>query len=425
MRKPKSLLQTHRVMSPVEASNVRELSGETLLRHMQYPTTILKFMRDRQENILDNLVRNLDRCIVPEKMVSLIRGQYVKYESEAGCLRHFYKSELRSDGQMRYEASDDLSFDICGSFCPNCELSRRLCENLPVHYSVPDENETIEPPMDGFTEERWMSFGEPDDTQVELNEDDPRIRYWTLSPTLFRDLLALLSSANLDEGVMNRMTHSYGCGGMRFYVSSDPDTDRENMQAIDIAQNILRQISRLGATRVYKNSCKVNIYASEISPFVKGDGPNEVFYDGEGNIHIDVRSRVIHGMSVRITNSTGFQNVFICPEINDEVSMTFVKSIPELVPDNFMLPRLYYNVPGIGVLLMMIVLYLSSDPVSEYSEMVYSDPMFMDRLGIMITDPDELGRIRKAMIDIKLDNKYETYREMVKMSRIILQGLSI
>lgn len=425
MRKPKSLLQTHRVISPLDGNNVRELSGETLLRHMQYPTTILKFMKDRQGNILDNLVKNLDRCTLPEKMVSLIRGQYVKYESEIGCLRHFYRSEFRNDGQMRYEAMDDLSFDICGSFCPNCELSRRMCENLPVHYSVPEENEILDAPMDGFTEEHWTTFGEPDDTHVELNEEDPRIRYWTLSSTLFRDLLTLLSSVGLDDGVMNRMVHSYGCGGVRFYVSEHPDVERENIQEIDISQNILQRISKLEKTRVYRNSHKVNIFASEISPFVKTSGGNEVFYDEDGNMHLDVRSRVIHGMSIRFTNSMGFQNVFICPEINDEVSMTFVKSIPELVTDNFMLPRLYYNVPGIGVLLMMVVLYLSSDPNSEYSQMVSSDPAFMDRLGIIITDSEELGRIRKAMIDIKLDNKYETYREMVKMTRVILEGLRI
>jgi hypothetical protein len=166
----------------VEASNVRELHGETLIRHMQYPSTILKFMRDRQVSIFDNLIKNIDKCVSPEKMLKLIRGQHVKYESGVGCLSSFYKSEYRDEGQPRYEAADDLSFDICGSFCPNCEISRRLCELLPVHYSVPEENEKIDAPMDGFTEGRWVSSGEPDDTLVELNEDDPRIRYWTLSP---------------------------------------------------------------------------------------------------------------------------------------------------------------------------------------------------------------------------------------------------
>jgi hypothetical protein len=105
---------------------------------------------------------------------------------------------------------------------------------------------------------------------------------------------------------MIRMRHSYGCGGMRFYVSEHPDVERENPQEIDISQNILRRISRLEETRVYKSSYKVNIFASEISPFVKGEGGSEVFYDMDGNMHLDVRARVIHGMSVRIHESNGF-----------------------------------------------------------------------------------------------------------------------
>ena len=426
MRKPKSLLQTHRVVSPIDASNVRELSGETLLRHMQYPSTILRFMKDRQINMLDNFIKYIDRCVVPEKIVDLIRGQHVKYESVGGCLRRHYQSVFRDEGQPRFEASDDLSFDICGSFCPNCELSRRMCENLPVHYYVPEENETIEAPMEGFTAGmRWTDFSEPDEIYVDLNEDDPRIRYWTLSPTLFRDLLTMLSSADLMGGATNEMVHSYGCGGMRFYVSSDPDEKHESMQSIDVTQNILKQLVTLENTRVYKNSCKINIFASEVSPFVKEKHSNEVFYDKDGNLRLDLRSRVIHGMSIRITNPMGFQNVFICPEINDEVSMTFVKSIPELVPDNFMCPRIYYNVAGIGVLLMMIILFLSSEQTSELSQMAFDDPNFMDKLGIIITNEDDVKRIRKIMLEIKLNHVYESYDEMIKMSRFILQGLSI
>jgi len=73
----------------------------------------------------------------------------------------------------------------------------------------------------------------------------------------------------------------------------------------------------------------------------------------------------------------------------------------------------------------MVILFLSSDQTSELSQMVFSDPNFMDRLGIIITDEDDVKRIRKTMIDIKLNNVYESYNEMVKMSRFILQGLSI
>jgi hypothetical protein len=419
-------LQTHRVLSPIEASNVRELRGETLMRHMQYPSTILKFMKDRQVSMFDNFIKYLDKCVSAEKMLGLIRGQHIKYESESGCLRKFYRSELRDEGQPRYEAADDMSFDICGSFCPNCEISRRLCELLPVHYSVPEENEEIEAPMDGFTSKTWVTYSEPDDTHIDLNDEDPRIRYWTLSPTLFRDLLAMVCSAGLSGEILNDLVHSYGCGGMRYYVVEAPsDLFRETRSSIDIAHNILKQLSHLEKTHVYKNVCKVNIFASEISPFVRENAVNHVYYDGRGDIHLDVRSSVIHGMSLRITNQMGFQNVFICPEVNDEISMTFVKSITEHVPDRFMHPRIYYNVPGMSVLLMMVILYLSSSAASELAVMVNTDPDFLTKLGIFLTNDSEQGLVRKAMIEAKLDRDFETYEEMVIMCRNILQGLSI
>lgn len=426
MKKPKSLLQTHRVLSPTEASNVRELHGETLIRHMQYPSTILKFMRDRQVSMFDSFIKNLDKCVSSEKMMNLIRGQHVKYESKVGCLSNFYKSEYRDEGQPRYEAVDDISFDICGSFCPNCEMSRRLCEILPVHYSVPEENEKIDAPLDGFTGINWERHCEPDETYIYLNENDPRIRYWTLSPVLFRDLLVMICSSGLSNDVLLDMVHSYSCGGMRYYVAEKKvDNSSEYQKSIDIAYNILNKLSNLEKPHIYKNMCKVNIYASEVSPFVKENYLNQVYYDGDGDMHLDVRSSVIHGMSIRITNQMGFQNVFICPDIVTDLSMTFIKTITEFQPDNFLYPRIYYNLPGMSILLMTLVLYMTSKPGSELFEMVETDDDFMAKFGIILTSENEKGTVRKAMLEAKLTSNFKTYEDIVSICRIIIQGISI
>lgn len=424
MKKPKSLLQTHRVISPPEGTNVRELSGETLVRHMQFPTTILKFMKDRQKNMFDAFMKNVDRCTTAEKMVTLIRGQYVKYESQRGCLRWHHKSVFMDDGQARFEAADDLSFDICGSFCPNCELSRRICESLPVHYSVPEENEKITAPMDGFTETRWMRHTEPDNTDAVLEDGDPRVKYWMLSAPLFRDLLAMMGSSGYLQ-FTNEIVHSYGCGGMRCYVASEPANMQDALKTIDITNNILNTLATLEKTHVYKSAYKINIYASEISPFIRGAGDNHVYYDETGNMCLDLRSEVIHGMSVRMTNSMGFQNVFVCPEMKTGMTMEFVKSFTEFFPDKSMYPTMYYNVPGIGILLMLIILFLSSDQASELSQMVYTDSSFMDRLGIYITSQDDIRRVRKAMLEMKVNSNYESYSDMVNICRIIIQGMNI
>lgn len=391
---------------------------------MQFPVTILKFMKDRQKNIFDTFMKNVDKCTTAEKMVTLIRGQYIKYESQRGCLRWHYKSSYMDEGQPRYEADDNLSFDICGSFCPNCELSRRLCESLPVHYSVPEENEIIEAPGDGYTDDKWARHDEPDNTEAMLEDGDPRVKYWFLTAPLFRDLLTMLSCAGYLE-YTNQIVHSYGCGGMRCYVTSVPETKHDTFQSIDITDNILKPLANLEKTHIYKSSYKINVYTSEISPFIKENGDNQVYYDDLGNIRLDLRSDVIHGMSIRITNTMGFQNVFVCPGSKPNMTMEFVKTFTEFVPVNMMYPMMYYNIPGIGVLLMLIVLFLSTDQASELSQMVYTDPSFMDRLGIYITTQDDIRRVRKAMLDMKVNSVYETYSDMVNICRIIIQGMNI
>lgn len=414
--------QNFRDIIPNNAKNIRELSGENVIRYLHYPTTILGYMLEAQRKKLDFFMNHFERCSNEYEMSKLFNSP--SYKSESGCLRWVYSSVMYNDGQERFEAMDDLSFNVRGQFCPNCELSRRMEEYLPIHYEVPKEGETIKASTDGYTKQRWTIFYEPSVKECTLDDTDPRIKYWTMSSDLFRDLLGMLANLSTPDNYIRPIPYSYECGGKKVFLTEIPQEVVENpTEIMDLETNMFQPLKQIEMVRNY-GSYKIQIMTSLLNPFVSDRKDYDHVYFNP-LLTLNSMSSIIHNLTIRITNPMGFQTVFICPEMEAPFKISEIKSLDSFVEEPSLYPHIFYNIPGISRLLMYQTLFLTDAPDGEITTMVYQKPeLFIKLLGNRF-QPNELMEIRNRLVYYKQFQEPKSFRQIIDIIRKTLSGVTV
>lgn len=422
IKKQRATTQPLRELVPHDAKNVRELSGENIIRYLHYPTTILVYMMEGQKKKFDYFMGHFEKASSEGEMVRLFDSP--TYSSKSGCLRWVYSSVMYNDGQDRFEAMDDLAFNVRSQFCPNCELSRRMEECLPIHYEVPREGETIKASTDGYTKQRWTLFYEPAVRECSLDDADPRIKYWTLSSDLFRDLLGMISNSMDYQNTVRQTPFSYECGGKKVFLTVIPEEVVENpTEIMNLETNMFQPLRRVEMVRNY-GGYKIQVMTSLINPFVSDRKDYDHVYFNP-LLTINSMSSIVHNLTIRITNPLGFQTVFVCPEIEAPFRISEIKAIETFVDEPSMYPHILYNIPGISRLLMYQTLFLTDAPDGEVTTMVYQKPeLFISHLGTMIPR-EELMEIRNRLIYYKQFQEPKTFRQIIDIIRKTLSGVTV
>lgn len=418
--------------------NIRPaVTGENFIRDFQYPQTIRNVMRDMEiakfKTFADRLLRD---PLSPIKAFDEIDGS--DYSKE-GCLRWTYDHVFFNDGQERYEAADDISFDVRGHFCYRCEMARRLVELRPIAFESADiSHPHPEFVGDGYTSKKWSWMDEPAlrrCTLTSLDEETPETPngefVCELSPDLFRALITMLqTTAGYSE--LRETGMSYLCGGRRMYVSESENTHFKPNTDLDYQLDIVDRLRELANPRkLLDQTVEVSIVVSEINPFMmdKGEGSgylDECFYDPR--LVVNQASRIIHSMSVRLGFGPGKPMfLFVCPEtihglIRYDIALRHLTSFPD---NDIYYPAMFYGRRYVSEVIMYSVMYLMERvPGGEFSKVVDESPEEFYKIGRRVFTVQEADFFRKRLVFHKRSGRIKNYPSMIKAIRNSFVGLS-
>lgn len=432
--KPKNLVSPIYLTVP-GSKNVTDPCGELHLRNLQFPTTIYHHMKQAQVEKLKLFVEGMKTFPGDEESMIrlLIRAPKLhSCESYGGCTRWAYDAVFFSDGQDRYEPADDVSFDVLGTFCPSCELSRRLIESNPIHYEVPEEDQILTPSSSGYTSESWEWGYDPVVDHCSVDRTVPGKSFWKLSEEKFRTFLTMLCSS-LEVREFSQVLGAYRCGHRRVYVTEK--TRNRGVENMDFQRDFLDRLKDLEEPR-YFGEAMFQICIGEFNPLVGSenskkengpfseDGDDHLFYSP--SLTFNVLSSVIHGLSVKMYIGGG-EHVFYCSKPSSPAlpfrELRGLETFPE---DTEFYPTFYVGVPGFSSLIIYSLLFLNEDIPGEFTRVVREDPQqFLRIVGGKIQRNGDNNEFRERLIDYKRNSTINGFEDSIVGLRKCLGGLGI
>jgi hypothetical protein len=395
--KPSSQTNRKQFLTPVYltvpgSKNVTDPYGEIYLRNYQFPTTIYEHMRRAQVEKLNLFIEGMKNFTGGEELMIRLLNRAPKlhaYEPLNGCTRWVYDGRYFADGQDRYEAVDDVSFDVLGTFCPSCELSRRLVESKPIHYEVPEENQVLTPSMAGFMNKNWT---------------------WAL-------LVMICTSLEIKE--VSEILGAYVCGHRRVYVGERPE--KKVFESMDFQRDFLDALVGLEQLR-YFDKAMIRICLNEFKPFIDSeDGDDHLFYSP--SLTLNLLSGVIYGLSVKMYLGDR-EHVFHCskPGIKGPLfrEIREMETFPE---DPELYPMFYTGMGGFAPLIVYSLFYLNEDVPGEFHRVIMEDPQqFLKIVGGRIVEVQEF---RERLINYKRNVQIIDFSDSVLGLRKCLGGLGL
>jgi len=426
----------------VSVENIRAtVTGENFIRDFQYPQTIRNVMRETEIEKFRAFVESLYGA--PLDPQAAFGAANEKNYSREGCLRWIYDNKFFNDGQERYEAADDVSFDVRGNFCYRCEMARRMVELRPIAFEAPDASHPYpEFVTDGFTNKNWTWMDEASIgrcTLVSLGEEEPETANGNficeLSPDLFRSLLTMVQ-ATTGYKELREVGTSYLCGSRRVYVTeATPGTIQGQAGDLDYQMDIANSLRELATPRkINDRGAEVSVIVSEINPFMIDDTEtsggylNECFY--APRLVVNQWSRVIHSMAVRLNFGLGKSSfLFVCPEYAPgTVDYQTVWSLPYFPDNDFYYPAMFYGRSHLSDIILYSVMYLmegSGNSDGGFSKVVNENPEEFYKICRRGLSPREAEFYRQRLIIHKRNGRIKNYPSMVKAIRNSFFGLSV
>jgi len=437
LKKPMVVRETLPSHKLGELGNYRGITGDEYVRDYQYPQTIFnvcqKMEREKFERFISELMGNQVDTYPGDILRNCDSGE--PRFSEQGCLRWVYDHKFFNDGQERYEAADDVSFDVRGNFCYHCELARRLVELRPIAYETPTEFGKAAFDNNGFMGKLWEWNSESSLEQPIRNNNQEFIE---LSPDAFKSLLIMLKAFGLYEGELRGCAGSYRCGGRRVYVleKNNPYTSSFT-DSLDYQQDIVQTIRNLETPRKLLNGkVEVSVLVSEINPFVTTSGGNNKEDKEDGNedqcfynprLTLNINSNVVHSLSIRMNLlETGQRFCFVCPKRDNLVDYWLTSSLdsfPELEP---YYPAMFYGRSHVGEVLLYGLMFLMNPQESEFSNVVNNKPSDFHKICSNLFDREEDAEsFRRRLILHKRNYRTFTFPRAINSLRDSLVGLKI
>lgn len=396
--------------------NLRGMTNDDLVRDFQYPDTIYRLLKRIQESRLVTLLNDLSPGKEPE--ASFLDRSFENYYSKPGCLRWVYTSNYINDGQERFEASDDVSFDVRGNFCADCELARRMVELRPVIYETPEPNQTPEIIKDGFTEKSWEWNFRPLVGRCVSHVLDDKTVVCELSSDYFIHILSLVNSVrNIPS--LREICYTFRCGDGVIDVSERMNQEERD---IDMTQGIIEQIRRL-ETPFVAHDTEFQIMFTELNPFVSGHPNDECFYDP--HLRINPNSRVIHSGFIRMKLPNGRKYIFSCPdEYAGMTDYSIIKSLDTFPDLELYYPALFYSLRGFGVVFVYCVMFLMENHKGSFHDILNNREEFRSICKPVFTE-DDAERLRGRLVMMKSRASNFTFPRSLSVIRNCLIGLRL
>ena len=413
-----------------ELGNYRGISGEEYVRDYQYPQTIFnvcqKLEREKFERFVDGLLNNQDDTYPGEILRNCDSGEPQK--SEVGCLRWVYDHKFFNDGQERYEAADDISFDVRGNFCYRCEMARRLVELRPIAYETPTEFGKAEFEEEGFMGKLW-EWNSEEEKSIRNNHPE----FCELSTDAFKSLLIMLKAFGIYEEELRGCAGSYRCGGRRVYILEKMTPySATSKESLDYQQDIAQTIRNLETPRRLLNGkVEVSVLVSEINPFVTSsnnkeeDGNNDqCFYNPR--LTLNINSNVVHSLSIRMTfPEIGQQICFVCPLRDNLVDYRLTSSLdsfPEIEP---YYPAMFYGRRNVGEILLYGLMFLMNPEESEFANVVNNKLSDFHKICSNVFDKTDAESFRRRLILHKRNYRSFAFPRAINSLRDSIIGLKI
>jgi hypothetical protein len=442
-----AVLLPPRPMTTEEANNIRPTcQGDNFVRDFQYPQTIRAIMREMENYKFNQFIEELRKN--PLEPSKAFEATDARDYSPEGCLRWVYQHRFFNDGQERYEAADDVSFDVRGNFCYRCEMARRLVELRPIAFEAPAASDPYpEFVSEGYTRKHWTWGDEPAQNQCtlfSLDEEVPETPngdfVCELSSDLFRALLTMVQSAgNNDYQALRETATSYRCGARRVYVfETENNHTKQPTNELDYQMDIVDGLRELATPRkVNDRGVDVSIIVSEINPFVVDEAEShrgssihlsECFYNPR--MVVNQVGRVIHSMSVKLSYGPGNPSyLFVCPEVSHGLvryDMALRGDQITTFPDNELYyPTMFYGKSHLTEVILYSVMYLMERTNNgEFSRVVNEKPEEFYKICRRAFNPHEAEFYRKRLVLHKRNGKVKNYPSTLKAIRNSFLGLS-
>jgi hypothetical protein len=429
--------------------NIRaSVSGEKFIRDFQYPQTIRNVMKDLEVSKLKRFVETLSgNPLDPRGAFGSITGDGF---SRMGCLRWVYDNRFFNDGQDRYEAADDVSFDVRGNFCFRCETARRLVELRPIAFDAPSApgleegsgaGDYYESVVDGFTGKDWTWLDEPaveEATITRMGGGELETREGNficeISKDLFKALLTMVQAA-VGYSELRDVATSYRCGERRVYVaeaiSNKPLSDL-NGGGLDYQTDIVKSLRELATpVKINDNGADVSVIISEINPFMIDNTEttgylNECFYNPR--LVVNQWSRVIYSMAIRLNLGSGNPSfLFVCPEFpQGTVDYRIARELLTFPDNDFLYPAMFYGRGQLSEIILYSVMFLMErNPKGEFSKIVTENPEEFYKICRRGLTALEAEFYRRRLVMYKRDDKLKNYPSMIRAIRSCFSGLSV
>jgi hypothetical protein len=399
---------------------IRGFSNDILIHDYHYPQTIYDLFRETQSRRLDLLLKSLGE---EQPIHDSILSTFTPSSSREGCLRWVYHSNYINDGQERFEASDDVSFDVRGHFCSDCELSRRFLELKPIAYETPEgETEGIFS-QEGYRGESWVLDSQPVfDTCIPFEVNDKYITC-ELSRDLFLHVLSLVSSSVPEDFPLRNICYTFRCGNALWDVSET--ISKREIDDLDFQKDIIDPLQRF-SNPFSREGCTIQFILPEVNPFVSdqstGIASQECFYDS--SIKINPKSNVVHSLAIQLSFARGRTIRFHCPSSHASlVDYKLVNSLLEYPDLSPYYPAILFRQPNFIRLFVYSVMYLMETRADTFSK-IFSNPSEIREICNEILLPEDAERYRKRLMMVK-ETREKTFPQCKDIIRNCILGLRL
>jgi hypothetical protein len=419
-RKQSSLSTVPMLPSYHLPGRIRGFTNEHLTHDHQYPQTILLLLQEIQKSRLQGFLKGISENKNSDQ--EYFENTFNDFSKE-GCLRWIYQSNYIDDGQERFEASDDISFDVRGMFCADCELSRRLVELRPVAYETPEPGQKPNFPKEGYTTTHWKWGVQPLRGEYRLFELTEKYTVTELSRDYFLHMLSMISSV-LPPGFPIRKTcYTFRCGNGLIDVSEIlPKTEFENL---DLQNDIIEPLRQFSQPITFEGAT-IRFILPEVNPFVTEESRQgdlqECFYDP--HLKVNLHSNVIHSMAIHVMIPKGRTIIFHCPREYsggfDYKTIANLDVYPDLEP---YYPYLLFGEPVFYKLFIYSVMFLM-ERRSDSFKTIFNNPSEIRELCQGIFSGEDAERFRKRIIIAKIKTEI-SFPQCVSTIRNCIMGLRL
>jgi hypothetical protein len=399
----------------------RGFSNAHLVHDYQYPQTILYLFKETQKTRFQAFLKSLSENRISDK--ESLQNTYTPTHSKEGCLRWVYQSNYINDGQERFEASDDISFDVRGHFCADCELARRMVELRPVAYDTPEPGQKLICSQEGYTNTSWQWSSQPLVDRYTTFDISEKYTIAELSRDKFTHLISLISSILPENFPIRKTCYTFLCGNALLDVSETmPKREFDNL---DLQTDIIEPLKTFSQPFVFEGTT-IRFVLPQVNPFVPEkdlDGNlQECFYDP--HLKINIHSKIVHSMAIHLTLPKGRSMLIHCPSdysgfIDYKLAMS-LDVYPDLEP---YYPYLLFNKPGFNRLFIYSVMFLMERRADSFKT-IFNNPSEIRELCQGLFEEDDAERFRKRIIVAKPASQV-TFPQCVVTIRNCILGLRL